>query len=704
MKNSLIPHVLMLFFLGFSCIACREKVNVQKTVTDTTERVDYIEDGALLSDMEGILQQDVTHFINENHKKYLNLLELAERMVIYTHEETIKFAQEEQNTADEDFKIRKEQKKHQLMFAKMMYDKVVDLATGQIDSNHCLFYMLINRLIYLIKRQQLVDEFFAFEKKQTRFIAPTDEALCEWFLQDDFINENRIQHIDHRTSTITRYEMLNLLIKECFSQCKLNDLADITIYLLRASKQLHPILENRQQGLGHPDEACGSYYNLLAPVILAKEGESTNFKALMALKQESLNHLATQQVSDFSMEKNRFLFFKFYVENVKNYQLINRNIRNELKRIQKNIDACIVSDYCPNLLDVIKVSASCHNQMPQETTIQFVFPTLNSNFSLPNPSFLHVVSTYKNQCDDSYISHLTQFNKKATGRKGNRVKAKDKSKVASKHKKHDQRVQKTVSMEVQEAVEKSQHKPMTKPEVVEKSVNKVPLSIVTHHNEVSEQPKLSIAHLAKGKENIKDEESELANVDTTSSATMDKNQSINNDELGFPLKNQKPIPLAQVKSKKVSKQESKLKKRANKSVATNASKSTQLPPQHPWEPAFSFRTDWNLPRGLRLSHQHMLFVETYPVHRAANQHQEIVNRLFCPSQWMNVTFAQFESLWKSEKGKIQSGSGGSHKELIGPRNEKLFGIWAHGNNQTYGSNYIKYLQTAVLYIGLKPIV
>ncbi|NEJ83945.1 hypothetical protein GR268_46735, partial [Rhizobium leguminosarum] len=57
---------------------------------------------------------------------------------------------------------------------------------------------------------------------------------------------------------------------------------------------------------------------------------------------------------------------------------------------------------------------------------------------------------------------------------------------------------------------------------------------------------------------------------------------------------------------------------------------------------------------------------------------------------------------KSEGGMILNGSGGSHIALIGPQKEKIFGLFAHNNGQTYGKDGVKYLQTAVLYIGLRP--
>jgi hypothetical protein len=120
---------------------------------------------------------------------------------------------------------------------------------------------------------------------------------------------------------------------------------------------------------------------------------------------------------------------------------------------------------------------------------------------------------------------------------------------------------------------------------------------------------------------------------------------------------------------------------------------------------WSFEKDWILPKGLRVFHSTM-FPSPYPEH-SSKTHSDIITRLFNPRQACTVTFKEFHTLWLSEGGKIDN-SGGSHKELIGPdlshtvKGKTLFGIFAHSNNQTYKQRYIKYLQTAVLYIGLRP--
>src|SRR5690625_2256724 len=112
---------------------------------------------------------------------------------------------------------------------------------------------------------------------------------------------------------------------------------------------------------------------------------------------------------------------------------------------------------------------------------------------------------------------------------------------------------------------------------------------------------------------------------------------------------------------------------------------------------------WTPPRGIRIYHVRM-FKEQYIPHTAKNNSlQDKVNILFSPNQQEQFRYADFKTLWKSEKGEIIQNKGGSHKGIIAPKGEKLCGIFAHNKNQTYGRKYIGYLQYYIWYIGLRPI-
>jgi hypothetical protein len=87
-----------------------------------------------------------------------------------------------------------------------------------------------------------------------------------------------------------------------------------------------------------------------------------------------------------------------------------------------------------------------------------------------------------------------------------------------------------------------------------------------------------------------------------------------------------------------------------------------------------------------------------------SQIQKNVNNLFTPSAAFNYSFKDFRTLWEHVEGKIIEQRGGSHRQLIGPKGEHLFGTWVpHGRDDSaFGIMGVKYLQTAALYVGLRP--
>lgn len=112
---------------------------------------------------------------------------------------------------------------------------------------------------------------------------------------------------------------------------------------------------------------------------------------------------------------------------------------------------------------------------------------------------------------------------------------------------------------------------------------------------------------------------------------------------------------------------------------------------------------WDLPKGLVSFHAKM-FSNPHPsVLLRDNKKQDIVDRLFDDQRQCNVTFKEFKSVWEYIGGSIYCSHGGSHRELIDSREETLFGIFAHNENQTYGKKSVKYLQTGFLYVGLRPM-
>ena len=105
------------------------------------------------------------------------------------------------------------------------------------------------------------------------------------------------------------------------------------------------------------------------------------------------------------------------------------------------------------------------------------------------------------------------------------------------------------------------------------------------------------------------------------------------------------------------------------------------------------------PRGLRLYRPDLAI---QPFNLCQNPHkdvQEFVDTLFDPKKQCNVTFDEFAHHWKRIGGEIIGNRGGSHRQLIGPDKEPLFGTYDHGG---FGKGTIGYLQAAFILQGYKP--
>ena len=118
-------------------------------------------------------------------------------------------------------------------------------------------------------------------------------------------------------------------------------------------------------------------------------------------------------------------------------------------------------------------------------------------------------------------------------------------------------------------------------------------------------------------------------------------------------------------------------------------------------------TKWTYPNKGLWSWYNFLKEKQYPIPipEYLGEHiQKNVNKLFAPSAAVNYSFKDFRTLWEHVEGKIIEQRGGSHRQLIGPKEEHLFGTWVpHGSdNQAFGFMGVKYLQTAALYVGYIP--
>lgn len=135
------------------------------------------------------------------------------------------------------------------------------------------------------------------------------------------------------------------------------------------------------------------------------------------------------------------------------------------------------------------------------------------------------------------------------------------------------------------------------------------------------------------------------------------------------------------------------------STSSQLTTSSTVLPVPPASTSCSF--DFIMPSGIRKFHA--LMPETsYPIQQLSYDDQDFVNQIFDGRRFRTITFKEFKLFWERQKGSIAESHGGSHKLLIGPKGDSLFGTYAHGGGQTYTPKTIKYLQAALWYIGCRP--
>ena len=103
------------------------------------------------------------------------------------------------------------------------------------------------------------------------------------------------------------------------------------------------------------------------------------------------------------------------------------------------------------------------------------------------------------------------------------------------------------------------------------------------------------------------------------------------------------------------------------------------------------------PRALRISHDKLIQKSQQPidVEREADL-DEFLTRLF-NNDANNISYDEFKKYWERIGGKIQGESnGGSHRHLIAPNGQPLWGIFDHGG---FGKRTCPYLQAAFVWAG-----
>lgn len=113
--------------------------------------------------------------------------------------------------------------------------------------------------------------------------------------------------------------------------------------------------------------------------------------------------------------------------------------------------------------------------------------------------------------------------------------------------------------------------------------------------------------------------------------------------------------------------------------------------------------DFLYPAGVRKFHN-LIPDSNYEKLNLNNKRQKIINKIFDPKASTKISYKEFKNLWISLGCTIIENRKTSHKQLIGPQKEPLFGIYAHGDSQTYGKNTIKYFRAALYYIGARASI
>jgi hypothetical protein len=171
-------------------------------------------------------------------------------------------------------------------------DETIKFLLEKLTADEYLSFLLEKRLKYLSDRKNDIDVLLNADEGYN--LQPTSQRLFEYVNEELYKKKadkepsaTRSLKFNKRirTRTISHYEFLQLLIKEAFSSCKLEELNKRTIDLLRASVQLHPILSGEQETLGHPDEAVTTYFIADALLFGDPKNDEANNKKIRSIKE-----------------------------------------------------------------------------------------------------------------------------------------------------------------------------------------------------------------------------------------------------------------------------------------------------------------------------------------------------------------------------------------------------------------------------------
>lgn len=648
--------------------------------------------------------------------KYLSLLDIVERLSVYIEEEHDHINLDEFNAKPSEkeayINILKANSDEQRQSIESLYESTLNLLSSRINIDQYLNNLLSSRFMYLFMRTTNIKNYALTPPQQATHVIPTSKRLFNWHAQDK--NLIRHKHFNNRLriQSIQKFEILNLLIREAYRSCSVEELSTSTIEYLRKSVQLHPLLDGTSQDLGHPDAACGDYA-LLEELIFDpdddKEDENSyenDFSSpLLSLIDIDIRKIAESFCS--KKQKNNQEALKLLIRYLHNVNLNNTNTRDtELKPKEKKLLAKLLPIRATLDTEVYEA-----HTIPKERLFRITFTGNTTSasslavsepteyqagiwpYELPYPDFLR-------KTIDLEIDHITPKRKQSKNQRKKQLRRKQLHQGIKAQPELGEKenlvlsgndfpnYQKLMKDAIQEQSSEAQYQLGLRAYETWKTIGT---------EEAADEMRSWLESAAnKGHKGAIDF---LAKLEKTNAIYLGKNKP-NKEEKGKEKIVEEPEEIESGEKEPISKIAHNL---PPDNTIQIEEKIIQITPKRRW----SFESDWVLPKGLRSFHRSML-PSPYPEHVSPN-HQNTVNKFFDSEQQSNIKFKVFATLWISEGGKILNSSG-SHRELIGPAlahnipGKTLFGIFAHGNNQTYGKAYIKYVQTAILYIGLRPNV
>jgi hypothetical protein len=111
--------------------------------------------------------------------------------------------------------------------------------------------------------------------------------------------------------------------------------------------------------------------------------------------------------------------------------------------------------------------------------------------------------------------------------------------------------------------------------------------------------------------------------------------------------------------------------------------------------------DYLAPSGIGKFHN-LMPEAPYPSLILKKKDQRFINKIFNSKTSHTISYGEFRAFWQKMNGTVIEATGSSHKQLIGPNSDPLYGVSSHNDADTYGKKMIKYFRTALYYIGCRP--